>query len=116
MHRRVPFSPPRRRARLRSSLPPRQEGADSQSPKPAAGSGHGLITWDGLHFAPAIGVISAAGFLEPKLFHPPVVDRIQLVDEKASQRRPFLAGKGAGLFLEVLELAAHVSNYRRCFQ
>src|SRR3954465_8765790 len=42
-----------RRARLRSSLPPRKEGAGSRSPKPAAGSGHGLITWDGLDFSPA---------------------------------------------------------------
>ncbi len=78
------------------------------SPKPASGSGHCLITWNGWHFAPAIGVISTAGFLEPELFHPRIFDRIELVDENASQSRLFLAGKSPDSFLEVVELAAHI--------
>src|SRR5262249_55299310 len=115
MRHQAPLSPPRRRARPRSSLPPPEEGADNRSPQPAAGSGHCLVTWDGLHFAPAIGVVSAAGFLEPKLFHPRFGDRIELVDENARQRRLLLAGEGSGSLFEIVELAAHISNYRRCF-
>jgi hypothetical protein len=60
-----------------------------------------------LHLPSEIGVISAAGFVEPKLFHPRFVDRIELVDENARQRGLFLAGKGADLLLEVVERDTH---------
>lgn len=100
-------APLRSSGRPRSSLPPREEGDDTRSPKPASRSGHCLIAWDSLHFAPAIGVVSAAGFFEPKLVYPRFLDRIELVDENEGQRRLFLAGKGAGSLLEVVELAAH---------
>jgi hypothetical protein len=61
-----------------------------------------------LHLPSAIGVISAVGFLEPKLVYPRFVDRIELIDENASQCRLLLTGEGADAFLEVVELAAHV--------
>jgi hypothetical protein len=83
------------------------EGAGTRSPQTASGSGHGLITGNGFHFAPAIGVVSAAGFLEPKLFHPRFLDRIELIDENASQCGLFLARKGPSLLLDVIELTAH---------
>jgi hypothetical protein len=100
-------SPRRRRVPPRSSLPPRQEVDERRSPEPGARSGHGLITGSRRHLAPAIGVVSAAGFLEPKLVYPPFRDRIELVDEHARQRRLLLAGKRSRLFLEIVELAAH---------
>jgi hypothetical protein len=61
-----------------------------------------------LHLPSAIGVISAVGFLEPKLVYPRFVDRIELIDKNASKRRLLLTGKGAGAFLELVELAAHM--------
>jgi hypothetical protein len=60
-----------------------------------------------LHLSAAIGVISTAGYFEPKLVYPRFVDRIEFIDENAGQCSLFLTGKGSGSLLQVVELAAH---------